>query len=256
MAFVLGTVSFGEWEAPERIPWGGSQRVVTQRTLGGKRYVNVMGPDYAPLAWEGRFRGPLAMIRARQLDLMRAGGKTHVLTWDTFAYEVVIESFEANYEAFFEIPYRMSCVVVRDLVADVAYEEVSSLADQIMGDLSDATGLATDSPILTGAVTATQAAVYGTMNSGRFELSTLTGSVLAGLQATAGASLGTAADAATTTNAAVSTGSVGGVSAGGDAASMVTRLSEQVATVDTAYKSVAVRNLLGRLNDNLGRAGL
>lgn len=34
-----------------------------------------MGPEDADITWDGRFRGPLAVFRARSLDTLRRSGR-------------------------------------------------------------------------------------------------------------------------------------------------------------------------------------
>lgn len=107
----LGPVTFERYEIPERINFGGQQDLKKHKLLGGARVVDALGPDEHPIKWAGRFQGSNAMARARQLDALRMTGARIPLTWGAFFYFVVISDFVGNYEAFYQIPYTIECVV-------------------------------------------------------------------------------------------------------------------------------------------------
>jgi hypothetical protein len=256
MPLVLGTVAFQGFEAPEQIPFGGRQRLNVHRLMGGKRVVDAMGPDDDSIVWRGRFRGTLATLRARQLDLMRRAGRPHILTWGAFVYRVVIERFDASYEAFNEIPYSISCLVVQDLVAEKAGALLDRIEDSIMGDLSDALGLAADSPILTGIVTGAQSAVMSVASGGGFNLSTLGGAALSGLQSGTADAFAQSIDVRDAAMSALPTDGMSGalssdVETGGAGA-----VQSVIETAETAYRSAGVSALLGRMRLNLGSVSL
>ena len=134
---LLGPVLFQDFELPERVRWGGGQRLAVHRLPGGVRVIDAMGRDDAEIMWCGVFSGPDAGLRARSLDLMRADGSPWPLTWDWFFYTVVIARFEADYAKANWIPYRIVCTVVRDEAAAVV-DATISLAASVLGDLSAA----------------------------------------------------------------------------------------------------------------------
>ena len=136
----LGGVIFQGFEVPGHIPTGGKQTLAVHKPPGGARTVDSMGPDHRDIAWPGRFRGANAESRARILDGYRIGGKTFLLQWSTYRYQVVVESFEPDYQQPFEIPYAINCVVVADESAPVLTGV--PLLDEIIGsDLGRALGL-------------------------------------------------------------------------------------------------------------------
>ena len=152
----LGGIIFQGFEIPERIPTGGKQALVVQKLPGGSRTINSMGADHRDIAWTGRFRGPNAESRARILDGYRIGGKTFLLQWSTYRYQVIVESFESDYQQPFEIPYAINCVVVADESAPVLTGV--PLLDEIIGSdlgralgLSDSLGVATIGSAMTTA---------------------------------------------------------------------------------------------------------
>lgn len=253
MALVLGTVAFQDWEIPETMPFGGSHLLRSHRLIGGKRVIDALGPDEAPLRWRGRFRGPLARLRERQLDTMRRSGKEYVLTYETFVYRVVIADFRTDAENFHEIPYEITCEVIEDLVAASVGGLLTSLEESVTGDLADALGLATDSPIVTGIVTAGQAAVTGVLGGGGFSLSTLGGAAMAGLQG------GFASQIAASGGVAQAASSVLGASPlasvlGGPVSGMASGVQSVVQAGEIAWRATGVQSMLTRAAGNLVRA--
>src|SRR3954469_21838480 len=94
---LLGPILFQDFEMPERVRWGGAQRLSVHRLPGGARVIDALGRDDFDIAWSGVFSGDDATLRARGLDLMRAEGGVWPLTWNWFFYSVVIAVFQADY---------------------------------------------------------------------------------------------------------------------------------------------------------------
>ena len=130
----LGPVNFQDFEIPERIRFGGRQRLAVHALPGGVRVIDAMGRDDADVVWSGAFSGPDGADRARRLDLMRAEGGVWTLAWDAFCYLVVIEAFQAVYEHTNWVPYRVVCTVVQDLAQAPAMLAASVLTG-VVGDL-------------------------------------------------------------------------------------------------------------------------
>lgn len=140
---LLGPVAFVGFEVPERLTFGGRQRLAVHRLPGGGRVIDAMGRDDAALSWSGIFSGPDAADRARMLDSLRAGGAVLPLTWDAFLYSVVIDRFEAEYSSPWWIPYRIACTVLRDEAAALAAPSGGAdgmLLASVIADLADAAG--------------------------------------------------------------------------------------------------------------------
>ncbi len=186
---LLGPVLFRDYELPERIGWGGRQRLAVHRLPGGRRVIDAMGRDDAAIAWSGVFSGEDGAMRARLLDLMRAEGGAWPLNWGNFLYSVVISGFSVQYERANWMPYRIECTVLRDELAALA-EEAVSLGAAVAGDLAAAAA----GGLETGGMAALLD-VDGAMTLG----SAAYGSALAavtGLAAQAGQALGRADDVA------------------------------------------------------------
>ena len=142
---ILGPVQFADFELPASISWGGAQSLAIHKLPGGSRVIDAMGRDDAPISWSGTFTGPNAAARAHTLDLMRSESGIWPLAWQDFTYSVLIARFEADYQRSNWIPYRMSCVVLRDeasAVVDTLLSAAQTAAQDIAAALlssSDAT---------------------------------------------------------------------------------------------------------------------
>ncbi len=142
---VLGDVTFAAYEVPERIPFGGEQRLVVQKYIGGGRVVEALGPDDKELCWSGRFQSPNAGPRARHLDYLRRQGAAQTLSWDQFSYTVVIRAFEADYERAYQIPYRIACLVVADNTQPIAASPSAPVDELVSADAAALSSLASAS---------------------------------------------------------------------------------------------------------------
>lgn len=138
---VLGGIVFQDIESPPNVNFGGEQQLVIHKLPGGKRVVDAMGPDPAPIQFAGRFQGPGAEAKARALDAMRMAGSQVPLTWSSFFFLVVIKNFEATFEAPFQVLYRVVCEVVTDPAQGALGGIASALGDLVGGDLSGAVSL-------------------------------------------------------------------------------------------------------------------
>ena len=138
----LGAFQFANHEIPERISWGGSQRIAVHELVGGQRVLDAMGRSDRALTWSGLFFGPNATERARFIDTMRAQGADQKLTFGQLAYMVKIQEFEPDYERFYQIPYRISLEVISDLANPVTTLSPPSIDSDIATDYSAATTLA------------------------------------------------------------------------------------------------------------------
>lgn len=110
----LGSVTFANYEIPPGINFGGQQALSVKKLVGGQRIIDAMGRDDDPITWSGRFRGSTGLFRARYLDQMRAQGAAIPLFYSQFNYTVVIRSFKADFQRFYEIPYSISVEVIID----------------------------------------------------------------------------------------------------------------------------------------------
>lgn len=132
---VLGPVAFRDFEVPERIAFGGTQKLAIHELPGGGRVIDAMGAQNADLVWSGIFSGADAAERVRLLDGMRLSAAEAPLSWDVFAYTVIIERLEADYVSPWWIPYHLTCKIVQDPVADLIALG-ATLVSQVVSDLA------------------------------------------------------------------------------------------------------------------------
>ena len=136
----LGGVPFTDWAIPEKMPWGGQHQLTVHKLPGGRRVIDAMGWDDAPLAWSGLFLGPTATDDARAVATLKDAGDPIPLIWGDFSYTVVIGEFCADYQDNgFRIPYRISCVVQQDDARTPTVSQGSWL-DGIKSDVNEALG--------------------------------------------------------------------------------------------------------------------
>jgi hypothetical protein len=140
-------------EVPDKINFGGTQMLSTQKMVGGWRIVDAMGGDDAAISWSGIFFGDKALARAQFLDQVRRSGAVCQLTWETFQYAVIVSEFKADFNKRFWIQYSMSCTVVQDELASVQVALVASPGDALQSDSARASQLSNQigSPAITPA---------------------------------------------------------------------------------------------------------
>ena len=130
---VLGPVVFQAFEVPERIRFGGKQRVAVHELFGGGRVVDAVGAEEGPIEWSGVFSGGAGAARVRMLEGLRRDGSILLLAWEGWRYSVVIEGFQAVSMNPAWIPYslRMCVVSTGDLVLPEALPAAASLVDAV-----------------------------------------------------------------------------------------------------------------------------
>jgi hypothetical protein len=119
VVITLGGVPLQDMEVPERIYFGGGQRVAVQQLIGGGRVVQALGLDDGSISFSGIFSGTDAVRRAQLLDGARALGAPLPLVWGEFFYTVIIAEFSAVYHKANLIPFTVCCVVVSDPLASL-----------------------------------------------------------------------------------------------------------------------------------------
>jgi len=141
IVLTLGGVTFQDFEVPEKIALGSTQRVAVHELIGGGQVVDALGDAMGKISLAGVFSGADAAARAQILDGATALGAQLPMLWDSFFYTVIIETFRAEYEKPWWIPFWLVCQIVFDPVAAVT-DAVSSLTDLIAGDVASAVALA------------------------------------------------------------------------------------------------------------------
>jgi hypothetical protein len=149
IVLTLGGVTFQDFEVPEKITLGNTQRVAMHELIGGGQVVDALGDAMGKIALAGVFSGADAAARAQSLEGATALGAQLPMLWDCFFYTVIIETFEAEYEKPWWIPFSLVCQIVFDPVAAVA-DSVSSLTNLVAGDVASAVALAPQAGLALG----------------------------------------------------------------------------------------------------------
>jgi hypothetical protein len=131
---ILGSYSFTDYSLPEHVTLGGEQKLIVHKLPGGDRVIDAMGPDDSDITWHGRFQRQDATEVAVALDGARKQGKQLSLTVGSQNYNVVIKSFNWDYERAYQILYHICCTVV----PQQAGNNVASLDSLVSDDLTSA----------------------------------------------------------------------------------------------------------------------
>ena len=110
----IGPVLLDGWEIPEKVTWGGAQRMTVHKQVGGRRTIDVMGQDHSEVSWSGRFLSQDAAFRADQLDLIRCSGVPVDVVFAGRYYAAVISNFVAEQITQFHIHYQISFTIQAD----------------------------------------------------------------------------------------------------------------------------------------------
>lgn len=132
----LGGVIFGRYEIPERIPFGGEQRMNVHRLIGGKKVLDALGADPVNPEWSGFFIGPDAQARARQIKVLMDAGAPLSLTWSEQSYTVLIRSFRCEFELASRLPYSLAVEVITDNVAPGGATASADTTAQVNADIT------------------------------------------------------------------------------------------------------------------------
>ena len=249
----LGDFEFGRFEVPEKIGFGGDQALVAHKLVGGTRVIDAMGRDDAPLEWSGIFLGANALVRARHIDQMRVAGLPLTLSWSEFSYTVVIQSFRADFQRFYEMPYHISCLVVADLTAPVTASGTESVDDALNEDMATADTLVAGigDTQLSGLMETLDSAIRNVSSFANAVQSTIN-SVLAPLAAVqARVNILIGSSAAVINN--VTT--LGGILPNNPIAQQASSMTQQVAAMTQLPQLYNLQSVLGRMGGNLGSIG-
>lgn len=250
---LLDDLRFSRFEVPEHIPFGGKQTLAIHKMVGGKRKIDAMGRDDAPLTWSGLFLGELASQRARYLDFMRTTGQVRVLTWGEFAYSVVIENAMLDYRRAYEIPYTITCEIVENLTQPVSDAPPTPIDAAVMDDmfsmtaLGDMIGDPTLSSLL-GTLSSAVSAVSSFANAAQSTINTVLTPLLAVqrqvtlLIASAGSTMANVA-------------TVGGLLPNNPISQQVQRINAQISGYTQTPLLLNLQNIGGRMGTNLGSIG-
>ena len=139
MALVLGGFTFTDYAIPEQVSLGGEHKFVVHKLIGGTRVVDAMGPDDSDISWTGRFQGPDAVSKAMALDQLRISGAQVPLIVDSQFRLVGVHKFEWDYQRWYQILYKISCLVVSS--PGGLFGSVASLDGLVAADINAATAI-------------------------------------------------------------------------------------------------------------------
>lgn len=150
----LGSFTFQNYEIPEKINFGGDQSLVKHQLIGGFRVVDALGKNDTDISWSGLMFGPDALTRAQALNKLRANGQQLTLKWFNLSYQVVIASFTANTERYYQVAYDISLAVISDGDNPNATQNLVGFNEAINSDFTAANALASsiDIPSVTSSV--------------------------------------------------------------------------------------------------------
>lgn len=249
----LGDFVFQAYEIPEKIPFGGSQQLVTHKLIGGARVVDAMGRDDMPIAWSGLFYGAAALDRARYVDYLRTTGQVLTLTWSEFNYSVIIEKFECPFERFYKLPYSISCSVVSDNASPTTSGVPSGFDDALTDDMSTAnsigsvigdsalSGLLNTLNTAIAAVSSFATATQATINSVLIPLAVVQSKVSVLIT--------------TTANTLNSVTTIGGILPNNPISTQAANLTNQVVATANLPQLYNLQSVLNRMGGNLGLIG-
>ena len=90
---ILGGVVFDGHDAPSGMPFGGKHAFEVHKLPGGRRVVDLLGPDEMDIAWSGHFYGDDAYDKAMILNGIRIAGAPVPLIYAGQFYQVLISEF-------------------------------------------------------------------------------------------------------------------------------------------------------------------
>ncbi|MBB3213420.1 hypothetical protein FHW67_002712 [Herbaspirillum sp. Sphag1AN] len=246
----LGDVVFGNTEVGT-IPFGGDQKLNIHRLVGGKRVIDAMGPDPLPPEWSGIFVGSLALEKALTLHRMKNDGRPLTLTWSAMSYLVVIKTFVANFEAPFNIPYKIVCEVAEDRTDLPPTNSAFDVNEVMSGDLTSAQGLSDSigDSTLSSLMTTLSSAISAVSDFAKATTSTIN-SVVQPLNAVRSQ---VSILIASSENVLKNVTTVGGLLPNNPLAKSVASLTNQVNSTIAGGQLAQLNSVLGRMGANLGQ---
>ena len=249
----LGDFAFGRYEIPEQITFGGDQQLAVHQLVGGARVVDAMGRSDMPLAWSGIFLGENARDRARYLDNLRTTGLPLRLEWDQLAYQVVVSHFEADFQRFYKLPYRIACTVVADLATPTTTIAYVGVDQALSDDMATANAMGAgigDSP-LSSLLSTLNTAISNVSNFAKATQATINSVVapIAAVQSRVNVLIASSANVLNTVT------TLGGIVPNNPIAQQASNLTNQVTAMQQLPQLYNLNAVVGRMSDNLGTIG-
>lgn len=250
----LGDMTFEDAEVPQSLPFGAEQALVVHRMVGGVKSVQAMGGFSLPKAWDGWLRGPSALQRARYLETMCEQGQPLALSWSELMYIVVIRTFRADFQRFYQMPYSIELEVVENLnqpVRSLASPSVDSLVSDDMntaGGLVDELGLSGITEAF-GAVTSAISSVSATVSSLASAAQSTLNSVLQPIAALRNEIQTTIAQV---NNTLINVTTLGGILPNNPISRQIQSISRQVVATQQLPMLINLDRVMGRVQGNIG----
>ncbi len=165
----LGGFEFRDLEIPSEINFGGDHKLVVHELVGGQRIVDAMGRNDTNISWEGLITGSDAIDRALQLEGFRTSGQTVTLSWFNLTYEVVVETFIAKTQKYYQVSYNIACKTVQSGNSPFGLLSLLGIDQSLANDFNFANNIASslNIPSITSAMS--------TLNSAMSSVSTFNG---------------------------------------------------------------------------------
>ena len=251
VVLTLGNFKFQNYEIPEKISVGGRQKLAIHELVGGIRTIDAMGGFTDAIKWSGLMTGADSVSRARQLDTMRSIGAPVDLTWSEYKFVVVVREFRADFERVFQIPYEITCEVVKS-ITDTPQTGAPNVDVQTRADMKTVSGLAAliNNPTLTSLTGTLSGAISAVSDFSKAAQSTLNSVLqpLANVQAQVKSLIASASN----TIANVTT--LGGILPNNPIAKQAAALTSQVSAMTQLPQLYNLQSVLGRMGSNLSIA--
>lgn len=249
----LGDVTFADNEIPEHIAVRTHQKSSVHKFVGGARQVDTLGADHDPIEWEGWLTGSNALDRALTLKGMCDAGLPLYLAWSEFFYQVTIDTFEADYERDYQIPYKVVCIVVQDMTNPPGQSGGSSIDDMMNGDMQTCSGLS--SAVGDSGLTSSMSSLGSAISAVSSFATAAKSDINAVLTPLAQAQSYVKTMIASTENTLQSVTTLGGILPGNPIATSVAKLTGQINAMTNQTNLVQLSSVLGRMGTNLGQIG-
>lgn len=113
----LGDFVFQDQEIPENLSLGFAQMLAVHTLIGGKRVIQTLGIDYDPVTWTGVIRSTASQKadqRSRLLLRMMSEGAVVRLSYETLAFDVVVNKYQANIISSIKVEYSITIEIQSD----------------------------------------------------------------------------------------------------------------------------------------------
>ena len=123
--------------------FGGRQAMAVHKLIGGRRVIDMLGPDDGNIHWGGQFYGDGAHQSCLAIDALRAQGSTLPLSFGGQSFTVVISEFHFDIRRYpIWVEYQITCVVSQNGGQGALGGIAAGIDSLVTSDLSAAVSLA------------------------------------------------------------------------------------------------------------------